>query len=55
MGIGAYHLVWNLDRDVRRWRLGERPDLLFHNGDNEHDLDYEEKYIFGNFENGWAC
>ena len=21
--------VWNLDRDMKGWRVGERPDLLF--------------------------
>ena len=30
--------VWNLDRDMKGWRVGERPDVLFDNEDSDNDL-----------------
>ena len=38
--------VWNLDRDMRDWGLGERLDLLCDNGDSDNDLDSDEEWTW---------
>ena len=32
----------HVNRDMRGWRLGERPDLLFDNGNNNNNNSDEE-------------
>ena len=31
--------IWNLQKEMVIWGLGERDDLLFDNGDSDKDLD----------------
>ena len=33
--ISLLERVWNLERDMMGWRMSERPDSLFDNGDSE--------------------
>ena len=35
--------IWNLEREVVVWGLGERADLLFDNGDSDNDSDSEDE------------
>ena len=35
--------VWNLEKDMMGWRLGESPDLLFDKGDSDNDLDSKDE------------
>ena len=35
--------VWNLEKDMMGWRLGEIRDLLFDIGDSDNDLDSEDE------------
>ena len=40
--MNAPERVWNLERDMMGWRLGERLDLMFDNGDTDNDMDSED-------------
>ena len=43
-----------MDTGTNRWRLGERLDPLFDNGDSDNDLILRRNEFLGNSQNGWC-
>ena len=41
--VNTLQRVWDSEREMTGWRLGERLDSLFDDGDSDNDLDSEEE------------